>query len=376
MLSYNIMYLFLFLFPFFLKKKYSNLVCFLLLLVFMSVRYNVGWDFRWYYPLGTKFQFLNYSIFLDKNEALGLMINDFDKYMWNYARLEFLNKVLYHITWYLKQPQIIIVLYSFLSLIFIKLGFDNIKEKKNIKYAWLFFYCFPLFFFKYVNIMRQSVAISIVFYSYKFLVKKSLKNFLICILIATLFHSSAKYMVVLYLLNYIKFKRIHFFVIYFISFFSKTLLISLIDKISLFNKYMLYIRGQHKGGGEKIYYIILLLGLIIILLEKKLILRSYKNKIAIYIVFIGCCIYMALNGAGHIGMRSSVYFLIFILYLIPSILNITRYKNNLLKLTFVFMLFVLLNINLILDQKNLGRTEFVPYRIFFLNPIKLEDWEP
>ncbi|MGF6906982.1 EpsG family protein [Fusobacterium sp. PH5-44] len=376
MLIYNVIFLFLVIFPVLFKKKYRNFVCFFILFIFMSLRFNVGWDYRWYYPLGEKIEFLKYSIFINKSESLSIMNGQFDKYLWNYARLEFLNKILYNIVWYMKKPQLIIILYSFFSLFFLKKGLNNLNKKGTVVYAWIFFFCFPLFFFKYVSIMRQAVAVSIVFYSYKFIIGRSLKKFLFCIFIASLFHSSAKYMLVIYLFNYINLNQIILVIMFIFSFFSKSIILFLVERISLFNKYHLYMSGAHRGGGEKIYYIIILIGIFIILFWNKLVSIDFKNKKIIEIFFTGCCLYIGLNGVGHMGMRSSIYLLIFLLYLIPDIFKISKNKGKLLKISFGMVMLFLLNINLYLDKSNNGRTEFVPYRAFFINPNTLDDWEP
>ena len=34
-----------------IKKRYINNWCFLLLLLFTIIRWDVGWDYRWYYSL-------------------------------------------------------------------------------------------------------------------------------------------------------------------------------------------------------------------------------------------------------------------------------------------------------------------------------------
>lgn len=375
MLSYIIIFFSLLIIPQIFPKRFHNSICFFILLIFMSIRFNVGWDFRWYYPLGEKFHFLNYSIFLDLKDAIIIMEESFDKYLWNYARLEFINKILYYITWQLQNPQTIIFLYSFLSLFFIKLGLDYFKRKRNVPYIWLFFYCFPLFFFKYVSIMRQAVAVSIIFYSYKFINKKLLKNFLFCVFIASLFHNSAKYMIILYLFNYIKLKRFFIYIIFLLTFFSKPLVLFCITKISFFHRYIAYVT-LHKGGGDKIYYIILSMTIFLIIFWKKLVSKDPSNKKIMHIFFIGCSLYLSLNEMGHIGIRSSIYFLIFGLYLIPSIFFIFKGQQQLIKILYILGLFFLLNINLYLDKKNVNNSEFVPYRIFFINPNKLNDWQP
>ena len=103
-MSYYIMYGLLY----FLKKNR-----FFLLVLFTCLRYEVGGDFQWYYNLALKID------------------------MWQYERIELINKMFYTIIWELNLPaQSIIVIYGFLTMYFIQKGF-NYKRLKNNRNVYL-----------------------------------------------------------------------------------------------------------------------------------------------------------------------------------------------------------------------------------------------
>ena len=367
MFIYLLIFFLLLIIPFFFPERFRNNICFIILLAFMAIRFDVGWDFNWYHEIAQKKEFSNFSLFITRNDIQHFMSANFDVSLWNYQRIEILNKILYKISWFLNEPQIIILLYSFGGLYFIKKGIEKAELSKDVSFIWIFFYTFPLFFFKYVSIMRQSVALSIIFFSYKYIKEQKIFKFFFCIIFATLFHSSAKYAIILYIFNYIKLTKKKMGILFILSFFSQAAIIFCIEKISLFGEYRKFVMGIFQGGGEKIYYLIILLAIFIIIFSEKITKGNYEKKKLLNIVFSGCCIYILFNGLGHFNFRSALYFLIFILYLIPSFLSMFKHKI-LFKICFIFSLFLLLNTYLYFDSSNPVGSEFVPYKIFlFVN---------
>ncbi len=150
-----------------LPKKNINKTAFILLLIFFSIRYNIGADFLEYYKVGKEYEMLGTSLFVDLRDYVSG-----EGYL--YYKIEILNRVLYQITWFFKNPQVIIFLYSFLELYFIKKGLD--RQKIYNRYVWILFFSFPVFMTNYVGIMRQCVAVSIIFYNYSNIIEKNILN--------------------------------------------------------------------------------------------------------------------------------------------------------------------------------------------------------
>ena len=126
-----------------IKKRYINNWCFLLLLLFTIIRWDVGWDYRWYYSLAGNKDLNVIPLFLEKQ--------DIYKYLnlagsWWYLRNEFFLRFISKVIWTLNLPaQTIIIFYGTIILYFFKKGLDNFKI--NNKYVWLWFYSFPYFYF-------------------------------------------------------------------------------------------------------------------------------------------------------------------------------------------------------------------------------------
>ena len=211
--------------------------------------------------------------------------------------------------------------------------------------------------------MRQWAAMSIVFYSYKYIRKKELKKYLLLILIASLFHKTALLMIFLYILQNINIsKKVHI-LLFGISFFFEKIFVFIIFniKIPIISYYKGYIIEKIGLGGAKMYYIIL--GIYIILLLHFLFLKKRERKLEkIYTIsLIGCFIYTSLISLGHLGIRIGMYFLIFSLILIDRYTSETIYKIG------IFLLSLLLISSLLISdvtRQNI-RSEYVPYQTIF-----------
>lgn len=131
--------------------------------------------------------------------------------------------------------------------------------KGSYKYQYLlplmFFFLFSSgFFYWTLSGLRQSVAIMIFFFSIKYIIEEKLYKYIIAIILASLFHTSALIMLPIYFLRYIKFNQKIVFILFTISliFIGNTFFLELIDKyifllgnkIEFLNKYMQYIESS------------------------------------------------------------------------------------------------------------------------------------
>ena len=367
-----VIYVLIFFIIYFFSKKKSNIVGYLSLLLLTIFRFDVGWDFRWYYHLATRTDF----------KILPLFFNEVDYYNYlstygmeanAYLRLEFLNRLLYKIIWYLNlKPECITIFYGTLMLFFLKKGLDYNKiYNKNI---WLFFYTFPLFLFEFFSIQRQGVAVLIIFYSYRYIKEIDVFKYLSFVLFASLFHNTAILCLIFYFIVNIKITKILFFVqLIFVFFFEKIIKILIINyDIPVISNYKGYILHGIGSGGQKIYYFISIMYIfffIIIFLRKEEIKKYYNYLI---IVIFGCFLYLSCFNLGHATIRTSIYFFIYILYLIPEIEKIIKGK----KIISIFLFFLLI-LNFLNDLKNTERSSLLPYKIinFKSDMERMKRWE-
>ncbi|MCQ8212122.1 EpsG family protein [Cetobacterium somerae] len=94
----------------------------------------------------------------------------------------------------------------FVNIILIYKGIKAIYPQYQ-KYVWSFLYFYGPYYLFWLTAIRQSIAISIVIYSYHFLYENNVKKYTLCILIATLFHKSALLMLVMIFIQKIRISR-------------------------------------------------------------------------------------------------------------------------------------------------------------------------
>jgi len=149
-------------------------------------------------------------------------------------------KLLNYIT---PNPQILIVITS----VFIIFSFTRFIYMNSANIVMSFFIFISLnYYFSYMNIMRQALAIAILLFGYEYLKRKKYVKYCLVVYLASQFHLSASIAIVLIIFSICKFKK-------------KSLIISLIiapifflmDRkilqigVNVFPQYTVYIDGQY-----------------------------------------------------------------------------------------------------------------------------------
>ena len=145
-----------------------------------SIRYNVGTDYVSYIEIYNRVKYYTIIDIINSNkEILFIIITKFLGLFSNY--------------------QIMFAIISALTIYIVYKAILDNREKKSL--GIMFFLYLFLNYTNSYNIIRQSLAVAIVAYSYKYIFSRNFKNFLITILIATMFHTSAIFVLPFYLVN-------------------------------------------------------------------------------------------------------------------------------------------------------------------------------
>ncbi|MBR5192037.1 MAG: EpsG family protein [Clostridia bacterium] len=169
------------------NKKYKSNAWLLAILIvgmalFIGFRFNVGTDYGSYYRTYEKYSRMSWGELLVVDDP-GLRI---------IAKLS---------SYLIDSP---ITMFVIAALIFCSLFITSIYEyTENFLFAMFLFVCSGTFLEAF-NGVKQATAMAIIFYGFRFIKQKSFIKYLITILIATIFHSTAIVMVVLYWLFSLK----------------------------------------------------------------------------------------------------------------------------------------------------------------------------
>lgn len=191
-----------------------------------------------------------------------------------------------------------------------------------------------LYFFYGTFLIKQMMAMSIIIFSYKYLKKRELVKFIICICVSACIHKTSIFFIITYIAcKYIKTNKffiVSIFPLMSIGMFAQNIILNVIYKLPIFNfeayiYYGIYSKGQGITFSSFFY-----LGMIIICyyLKKKHDTDEYKDLLIIS--YMGC----VLNSWSTIVMefyRLALYFNVFNCLLLPYAFSEKNIKNQRLK---------------------------------------------
>lgn len=234
----------------------------------------------------------------------------------------FLNKV---ISLFTDDPHIFLIILSSLTMFFTSLFIWKYSENKTLS-AILFFF---VYFTIYISALRWSIAITFLLYAYQSLKKDRKFTFLLYVLIATLFHTTSIYFLIIIVGKYIKFNKMYFSLVFLLTFLiSVSGVLNYILQFFVGDYYINYLLGDRVQSGYlavTLYlFRVLILYFIFIVLYKKSSNRSNFDLILICLALITMNFCFSLN----ILRRLSEILLVPSIIIFPNYLNSYVCKNR------------------------------------------------
>ncbi|MGV9002309.1 MAG: EpsG family protein [Candidatus Saccharimonadaceae bacterium] len=221
---------------------------------------------------------------------------------------------------------------SFLTILFFYLGL----RRYNVKHFGLVFFLYLLTIFPMtLNIVRQGIAMSIIFFAISYILQKKPKLFILWVFIAGLFHSSALLLLPLYFVRLLfgRFEGMNKKISP-VNVYQKLILLSIVVGIIVtnvftivlyvpfFEKYSLYLTFNGEGANYSFFFQLLMLMLVIALSKWTI----FKNNATLNIYFLAFAIigvsFALLGFVSPFIKREALYFAPFLLLLLPSLSNV------------------------------------------------------
>jgi len=321
-----------------IKHKVKNLLDFMifflpvgtLLIMFLGLQDNVGTDYQSYLNLA------------DGTKGMG----------WIERRSEFLFVYLVLFVKQFNNPQLIFVFTAIIQVVFLMLITYEIK-KMNYKLHYFFFLYFALslVFFNQFNGIRQYTAIYIVIYGIFKLMDNKKITYIILVLVASLFHSSAIFCLGFVILKKILNKNISekkviliMIVLFISSFFD---FISFYEKILAYTRYSNYIGSSYlkaltwQGIVTKIPKLFIVLYSVYLLNKSRI---DEKARFLINISYIACAV-MIMSFSASIMWRFYQYLDFFIIF--PVLMLMHDKSQRTVSILISLSLFIMLIIKII-----------------------------
>lgn len=349
-----ILLMFLFIVSLSTSKKVGETIAFMSIYLFAICRYRIGWDYIAYESLIKSTSDINYEFF--------------SKLILSYSR---------HINFY----PLAFFIFSTISLLLIRFMLNNYSSYPAL--SWLIYFTFPLYFFQDLGTIRQSVALSIIFFSYHFFLKKQYLLCLSLIFLASLFHISAimgfivfafyfvklnlKYNIVLFIFGII----ISQFCSLFISSYQ-VIISNFLSHTFLSSKVEFYLDNSLVAYRlTSFLYLFWIIEFLCLLFYKKLVNYDFHYKSYITLSNFGIFFYGILQVIEPTtALRFSLMFIIFWLLLLPSfiyIVPITFYKFSKFFIYFLSfsLLFYMIGIYINACNGIMENACYLPYRFWW-----------
>lgn len=253
--------------------------------------------------------------------------------------------------------------------IYFSLGKFLYKYSENIAFSILVFICLRFMFFT-MNIVRQCIAISILFYSVKYIEKKELLKFISIVILASTFHNSAIIFILFYCFSYIRFS-LRKATIFSLIFIILGTLASPIVNIFFEGRYIGYFDSQYSDmDGNVAVYLQLLSYILFVLLayftnyykeighiKKNFVMRiSFTaSMLAMYLGFI------SLNLA--LLDRLIAYFSVYYIIYLPSLLKYLKRNKIILLIGYCIFIYLFLYFYIITKYRQ-SWNHVIPYHFF------------
>lgn len=306
-------------------RKYW-IVC-IFLIVFTAFRFDVGYDYPAYW--------------MAISETTDVLIKAFEPGI----------QLLAWICREIRSPQLFFFLTSTISLLLV---FFSIKRYSiNPPIALLVF--IYLFLTIYFGEVRQAVALSIVFWGFRYVESRSLLKYLCVCLVAVLFHTSALFAILIYFVY-----TINFWIIFIVAVATPILLMPIFNVMEQMDLYVTHIshEDEYNGGNFiSIFYVLLYVTSILLIFLKKGNMRNYPLVKVILIT-----LFLPFFFSPHLSLRIAYYFNIYFCILIPQVL-VNQGKN--IRFVTVLMLFLYFMLFLYISSLNPSRSPYIPYNMTF-----------
>lgn len=314
-------------------------ICFVVLLLFVICRYNVGWDYESYVKIVRE----------------GLFAAE-------HSRYEPISKLFLILTIKMDFYPLLFMSFGLVHLWIMSFMINKLSTDKVM--SWSLYLLIPAFFFQDLSTIRQAAATACIFGSYYFLRDRQYIKYLLMVALGIGFHNSAWYglsMLLIYKLNLsIKVN----WILFISSFFLGNLLLEFLPQLNIV-KFNAYLDFDKKATTSTLNYFYYLINVLVLLHYTKLVKVNPENRSYINLSNWGIVTFNLLLFEPISSTRLSVFFLIFWVLLLPSFVKL--YKSKFL----VYGSFLLVNIIFLMiyvrayNRGILSKVSFIPYEFWW-----------
>ncbi len=308
---------------------------FLYLLLFTICRYNVGWDY------------MSYIDYIKLHAIHGYE-----------SRFEPLSRLIIEVSAKVNFWPLTFIVFGIIYIGTMCKVIDIYSKDKIL--SWAIFALYPGFLLWSFSTLRQCAAIAIVFFSYHFLKNEKKTYFFVTIFIASLFHITAWYGLVLLFLYKVAINNKLNWIFFVLSFFVGNLLLPIMASLDIGNvDFYLNSDETHQTSLLNIFYYAV--NSIILLNYKKLVDINKDNEFYIKVSNWAIVSFNIFMFEPITSVRLCSMLLVFWILLIPSFAKIVKSRSLVLFAFIAYNIFYLMNNIVAYNSGELYTPGYVPY---------------
>lgn len=331
-----------------LSKKNKSNFCFILLFLFFACRYEIGWDYNTY---------------------LFMFRQGMDYYqVQSYAPL---SKLFFYIALKLNFYPILFILFSLTHLFLLKITIEKLSV--NIVMSWTFYFLIPIFFINDLSTIRQAVATECIFFSYLFLRENNIKCYIIAVVVAFLFHSSAICGILLFFVNRYEFSKKINWIVFLLSFVLShfiPFIMGYFANIPIFSHFYYYLYNIESHSFNVLQYVFYAINIVVLACYDRFKALDEENVKYIQFGNLGVVLYNLFSIEPTTALRISTCYMLFWILLLPSLpkMRLIKAPKFVYYIPFVLCFFYLLNNYIVSYNNGLVSTRAVfPYQFWWNN---------
>lgn len=248
----------------------------------------------------------------------------------------------------INSPTFMFVVIAALFMSSVSILIYKYSNKPSLSYLLLF----SFYYFQFsMTGMRQTLAMAILFYSLVFLLEKKRLAFIICVLIASTFHSTALIFIIIYFFKNIKFNKNHIYlciIFLILIFIFRGGIASYIINVIKYRDYYV----ENNSSGFTMLFVYLVAYSFILFTHNLVNNREKINSLLIIMLTIGIS-FEILKLSQTIFFRIAMYFSIVLIILFPNYLKKWKVEdNNKILEILVYSIFLIMYFNFTIYSAN------------------------
>lgn len=301
----------------------------LFIIVFIAIfRFDVGWDY------------VNYYNYIDNVEILQIL------------RLEPLSQIFCYIAILFESPPLLFVLFGLPTYLIL---FYTLK-RYSVGFVLSLLVYLAFFYLESLTSIRQTLALSITFWGFRYILKRSFIKYMLVVALSAMFHMSAVAAILIYPVYYLLNLRSLAIMIP-VLFLLKEVVFRMLSSYGPYAYYLDKLEDFTGGGIVRYVQIALYFSLLILGLVKKI--DRSQNKL---FTLIGIALLFPFIFGPALGTRLGMYFLIYQCILIPSILSKYSLPYKVIYASCFSLYFLVM---IYIGSKNEFKSLYIPYQFIF-----------